>query len=182
MFKMTFENMRRGNFSNNHIMIDVLLDGKKAATFQWNPFWYGQENDFLKLASKKKCKQELVNLLAGYSGDEKTAIRLLNIFQGKEWNKVLCKGTEDKLIDFLLKKDLIPMPKKRDVLYCLLSDAECFSSSGDFEDFCANLGYDTDSIKARDAYEECKETFLVLIQKLGTNKLEKLTERAQKYW
>ena len=44
-------------------------------------------------------------------------------------------------------------PSARDVLDCLLSDAE--SGAETFDDFCANLGYDTDSRKALNQYLEC---------------------------
>ena len=47
-------------------------------------------------------------------------------------------------------------PEASGVLECLLSDAssvECFRG---FEDWCSDLGYDTDSRKAEKTYKACK--------------------------
>ena len=46
-------------------------------------------------------------------------------------------------------------PTIEDVLECLGSDAECGLYS--FEDFCDNLGYSNDSIKAFQTYRQCEE-------------------------
>lgn len=183
MFKMTFENMRhekRDGLGNQHITVDVLLDGKKVSDYSWNPFWYGAENDFLKIAEKKKRKHTLMAFV-GFSY-ERDAKSHLDLFQGKVWGKSLYKEDEDKLIDFLLRNDLVPMPKKKDVLYCLLSEADSFMNSSNFEDFCANLGYDTDSRKAENIFNACGRIFLELNSRLGIKKLSKLIERAQNYW
>jgi hypothetical protein len=48
-------------------------------------------------------------------------------------------------------------PKIEDILYCVVSDAQCYDNSRDFEDFCSDLGYDTDSIKAKKCYDACAE-------------------------
>jgi hypothetical protein len=45
-------------------------------------------------------------------------------------------------------------PTSREVLAGLLLDASCAAES--FEDFCTNLGYDVDSIKALKVYKTCK--------------------------
>ena len=44
-----------------------------------------------------------------------------------------------------------------DVLYCLTMDAQCVEYS-DFEDWCAEFGYDDDSISAKKTYDACCET------------------------
>ena len=46
-------------------------------------------------------------------------------------------------------------PSMCNILYSALSDADCAGSS--FEDFCGNVGYETDSRKALDIYLECQE-------------------------
>ena len=33
-------------------------------------------------------------------------------------------------------------PEVEDILYCILSDAHCYESTGSFEDFCDEFGYD----------------------------------------
>lgn len=48
------------------------------------------------------------------------------------------------------------VPTSADIAYSLMSDAQ--SGSDTFEDFCASLGYDTDSRKAFDAYLACQGT------------------------
>lgn len=58
----------------------------------------------------------------------------------------------------------IKKPKYRDVIYSLALDAQCGSDT--FEDFCSNLGYDTDSRKALETYLEC-QTAVQKLRKLG---------------
>ena len=50
----------------------------------------------------------------------------------------------------------IYVPKLRDILCSMASDAQCAQDS--FEDFCSNLGYDTDSRKALETYLACQES------------------------
>lgn len=57
-------------------------------------------------------------------------------------------------------------PSIDDVIYCLLSD---FSVSQDsFEDFCLNMGYNTDSRSALETYLACQENGKKL-HKIGIN-------------
>ena len=44
-------------------------------------------------------------------------------------------------------------PSVESVLNCLISDTE--SATGSFNDFCANLGYSEDSMKAKRIYDAC---------------------------
>lgn len=48
------------------------------------------------------------------------------------------------------------MPELADVLDCLVSDASSVRNSRGFEDWCADLGYDTDSRKAEKTYKTCE--------------------------
>lgn len=68
-------------------------------------------------------------------------------------------------------------PKIDDVLYALISDYQCAQDS--FNDFCSNLGYDTDSRKALQIYLDCQENGEKL-RKTGLN-LDKLSEAFQDY-
>lgn len=64
----------------------------------------------------------------------------------------------------------VPQPAKPDVirvLDCQLSDASTVEQTRGFEDWCSDLGYSADSIKARDMYRACTETALRLRQFLG---------------
>jgi len=58
-------------------------------------------------------------------------------------------------------------PQLKDVLYCLFSDTEAGSYS--FNDFCANFGYDNDSLKALDVYRACMESAPKLRKALGAD-------------
>lgn len=49
-----------------------------------------------------------------------------------------------------------PTPKAKEVIGSLFSDASC--ADGTFEDFCGNMGYDTDSRKALETYLACQES------------------------
>lgn len=57
------------------------------------------------------------------------------------------------------------IPSAADVLASLLSDAQC--AEGTFENFCSNLGYDTDSRKALDTYLACQATGTEMRRFLG---------------
>lgn len=50
----------------------------------------------------------------------------------------------------------IKIPRVRDILHSLYMDYSC--SQGTFEDFCSNMGYDTDSRRALDTYLACQES------------------------
>ena len=47
-------------------------------------------------------------------------------------------------------------PKKADVLHSLFMDA--MAADYNFDDWCADYGYDSDSIKALNTYKECLDT------------------------
>lgn len=54
------------------------------------------------------------------------------------------------------KQYYINEPQELDVLDCLYSDMQCGNEI--FEDFCDNLGYDTDSRSALETYLACQST------------------------
>lgn len=56
-------------------------------------------------------------------------------------------------------------PTVDEVLYCLASDAQ--STDESFEDWCGNLGYDSDSRKALATYEACARCATELERLLG---------------
>ena len=57
-------------------------------------------------------------------------------------------------------------PNKKDVLFALYMDANCVHNGESFEDFCSELGYDTDSRSAYKAYEGCRDADYAL-KRLG---------------
>lgn len=50
----------------------------------------------------------------------------------------------------------VKVPTLHSVLECLIMDAECAQDS--FDDFCVNMGYETDSRKALDTYLLCQSS------------------------
>jgi len=58
-------------------------------------------------------------------------------------------------------------PEIGEALDCLLSDASCGESS--FADFCADCGYSTDSIRAREIWQACVRTHVKLMKLLGSH-------------
>ena len=70
-------------------------------------------------------------------------------------------------------------PTQASVLYCLLSDANCAEQN--FNDFCSDLGYDNDSMKAFKIYQACCDT-LEKMRKIFTAKQRaELSELLQDY-
>lgn len=67
---------------------------------------------------------------------------------------------------------LVP-PTLPDVMSCLLSDGR--RAEGTFEDFCSELGLDTDSRKALDTYLACQATRNGMIKMLGRELFEELS-------
>jgi len=58
-------------------------------------------------------------------------------------------------------------PTAVEVLDCLASDAAGIENTGDFDDWCADYGYDTDSRKAERIYRACQREAGKLRQFLG---------------
>lgn len=67
-----------------------------------------------------------------------------------------------------------------DFMYSIVSDADAIDAGG-FEDWCSNLGYDTDSRKAEEIYKICVDYGLKLRSALGEAALTKLKEAFQDY-
>lgn len=61
----------------------------------------------------------------------------------------------------------VHVPRLKDLLYALATGAQLASDS--FEDFCSNLGYDTDSRKALETYLKCQESGHKLRRVLKSN-------------
>lgn len=72
-------------------------------------------------------------------------------------------------------------PKLEDVCHSLLMDGSAFFDGETFEDWCGSLGYDTDSIKAKETFDACDKTGRELMRGLGRDNVKKLREWAQNY-
>lgn len=65
-----------------------------------------------------------------------------------------------------LRKNNKPVPPKvPDVLYCLLMDSSALDLT--FEEWCSEMGYDTDSRKAEKIYNLCVENAIKVKRLLG---------------
>lgn len=176
---LTFNNLRRGEFSKRHAMVDVYLDGKFISTYQWNPFLNMDTDKLMKALKYNRCvangwrNREVEDILGV---DPKSAEINLAIWQGKRWGKRLTEKFDKKLSDLIFKYAEIEMPKDYDVESALVRDAELFESSRDFEDFCWELGCNTDSRKAERDYNECQNIFCRIIKTVGMNGFQELKE------
>lgn len=74
----------------------------------------------------------------------------------------------------------LPPPLLRDVLYCLVSDADVLNYEG-FEDWASNYGYEEDSRKAERIYRDCCAFALKLQSLIGRKALDELREAFQDY-
>jgi len=70
-------------------------------------------------------------------------------------------------------------PKVADVLYSLTMDAS--AADENFHDWCANLGYSDDSIKAMNIYKSCLETAQALRKHFSPDTLRQIRELLQDY-
>lgn len=57
--------------------------------------------------------------------------------------------------DYFMGTGIDHPPRTDEILSGLLLDAQSAESSRDFEDFCSELGYDTDSRQAEKIYNQC---------------------------
>lgn len=105
-------------------------------------------------------------IINGESFDYRTGIghrKPINNFSRvkQEFNRIMNANPKQEkvnLITYNRKLSAVSKPvapKIDDVLYSLITDADLSIES--FQDFCDNLGYDTDSIKALNIYNSCVE-------------------------
>jgi hypothetical protein len=81
------------------------------------------------------------------------------------WTVALRYDGRRMTVPFWTGSGITSDPTAADVLDCLLSDAQM--GTGTFEDFCADLGYDTDSRKAFDTWQACERIAKSLPRFLG---------------
>lgn len=165
MLNLEFKNLTSGNFSEHHVKIDVYLNGVFISSYQWNPF-YRMDTD-----KKMKDREIFYFLNSRYPGMSK---KMFDIFCGKVWGESLIDSAVKEIKSFFIEKNKIEMPSPYDVEGCLVTDATCYIESVDFDDFCANLGYSNDSIKAQKIYNDCEQIYLKLIKNIGTEEFDRL--------
>ena len=95
------------------------------------------------------------------------------------WRVTLRRDRASITTDYSMGAAHTGSPELADVLHCLLSDAEAGAQS--FEDFCADLGYDTDSRKAEKTWQACKVTAVGLNRLFSNSDLHDLRELFEGY-
>ena len=58
---------------------------------------------------------------------------------------------------FIFNDNYLNESGKKDLVQCLLMDAEAYNNARDFEDFALEFGYNADSIQAYKIYKACKK-------------------------
>lgn len=71
--------------------------------------------------------------------------------------------------DYFVGCGILEIPKKERVLENLFSDASFYENSANFESFCEELGYNSDSREAEKIYNDCGETFKNLHKIFGAD-------------
>jgi hypothetical protein len=71
-------------------------------------------------------------------------------------------------------------PKIEDVLDSLTLDASCYENARNFEDFCSEFGYDTDSRKAEGTYKACGEIAKELRHLIGRDGYDALLNNTER--
>ena len=61
--------------------------------------------------------------------------------------------------DYMKSKSKLDEDMARSVLSSVALDASCYSNARDFKDFCDELGYSDDSIRALKIYKACKSEY-----------------------
>lgn len=204
---LTVKNFRKSDnkdFSNHHYMVDVYLGDKLITQYHYNPrVKIFQSEDKLKLKEPVISGGQHYRVKM-YDAKLYFVLEVMRYFRSKfhqdwpiekikEWVNPFRWHGNTKLVDIVQQdldaavdyvlindKDLINaiMPDLKDVEHSLVSDAECYESSSDFEDFCVNFGYDNDSQKAEKIYNACKDMWCLLVK---SGKYEEMKEVYQDY-
>lgn len=88
---------------------------------------------------------------------------------------------ERRVIDGNPSSARVPiLPDPVNVVWSLVRDADVLNSGG-FSEWCAETGYDDDSIKAKSLYDACLEIALKLRGAIGEEGMQKLAEAGQDY-
>jgi hypothetical protein len=77
-------------------------------------------------------------------------------------------------VEFVEKWAEYPAPKAVDVMYAILLDAQA-AWDNTFSDWCANVGLSDDSIRAKQAYDQCLDQWHALSAMLG-DRMDELIE------
>jgi hypothetical protein len=70
-------------------------------------------------------------------------------------------------------------PTLDEVVFALWGDASNVANGETLAEFCDNLGYDTDSVRANEAYDSCRDAYFALVR-MGAD-LDRLSMLFQEY-
>ena len=83
------------------------------------------------------------------------------------------------------------VPDPEGIIYCILSDADCYNYSRDFRDFCNEFGYEEykedrygnykENTEAKKAFNACKKSYEAINRLFTGEQLEQLREVFQDY-
>jgi hypothetical protein len=106
-------------------------------------------------------------------GHRKLAKQVKSFYQGGRLKYEYRNDVAHTAVAAAEKQYTIPVePELTDVMYSIVMDAS--SAEDTFEDWCYNLGYDTDSRKALDTYLKCQEARNKFIKVFGEDFLEEI--------
>jgi hypothetical protein len=71
------------------------------------------------------------------------------------WNRPMNKKPDRNTVRDNQGERWVHVPHIDEILYCLFSDAD--AATEPFDEFCLNFGYNSDSIKVLNIYQECTE-------------------------
>ena len=75
--------------------------------------------------------------------------------QSHQYTVTLRLKRKSLTVPFFCGRGITEEPTAADVIGCLVMDAMLYDNARDLDDFCAELGYDSDSRKAERQYREC---------------------------
>lgn len=141
-------------------------------------------------AGKKLVWQGEYKLGIGHVDPRKTVPSLMNLtieergfleaWQSKPYANFTNKQLQAEVAAKVAKYTKV-RPEIKDVLWSILLDASPAIDREGFEDWCGNLGYDSDSIKAKKIYDQCLDIGFKLVSALGMDLIEQLREYFQDY-
>jgi hypothetical protein len=141
------------------------MDSSDHTMFKFETTINGQTFDYFKGLGHVKIK-----------GIEKTTDHVMVQLSDQQLRQV-SRELYNKKAESCFRTLIVALPKLDEVLHCLFLDSQAHDES--FCNWCANFGYDTDSISARDTYDKCTESYFKLRHALG-NSFNDERERIEK--
>lgn len=178
ILNLELKNFRKSNrnwATAQHAECDVFLDGNFITSYTWNPFFFAKMDfknvkTYMRSFSYKKTFDRddfLKNVFDSFIIKYGTkAEEIWDLWTGRKlfkYNKKLTKETYDSVTKKVWENVLPVYPDPYDVESGLVSDAKCVEGYT-FEEFCDNLGYSSDSIKAVQVYADCQRILNLLVR------------------